>query len=297
MINEQALKDRLQTIAKEKEIHFNACWKQLLLERFLARLSRSSHVDKFIFKGGFLLSFLMKIGRETVDLDFLLTRMNAETDALKEVFQEIVSVTSDDGFTFSFESIELLSQPHMEYPGYRTTLKTSFGKMRDKIHVDVGVGDIVEPQNKKLKLFEYRGKPFFEESISLLVYPIETIFAEKLETVLSKGSRNSRMKDFHDLLLLLRDTNLKNSKKLPEDVKKTFENRGTSLKPIEFDEEGLKALQQLWTAHLRGLGDIAKELDLPEKIITAIDIINSSINISKMSTANWQNDNEIGKVR
>lgn len=286
MISEQALKDRLQTIAKEKEIHFNACWKQLLLERFLARLSRSLHVDKFIFKGGFLLSFMMKIGRETVDLDFLLTRMNAETDALKEVFQEIVSVTSDDGFTFSFESIELLSQPHMEYPGYRTTLKTSFAKMRDKIHVDVGIGDIVEPQNKKLKLSEYRGKPFFEESISLLVYPIETIFAEKLETVLSKGSRNSRMKDFHDLILLLRNTSVRNSKKLHEDVKKTFENRGTPLKLIEFDEEGLKALQQLWMAHLRGLGDVAEELDLPEKISTAIDIINSSIGISKISTVN-----------
>lgn len=106
MISEQALKDRLQIIAKEKEIHFNACWKQLLLERFLARLSRSSHVDKFIFKGGFPPSYLMKIGRETVDLDFLLTRMNAETDTLKQVFQEIISVTSDDGFTFSFESID-----------------------------------------------------------------------------------------------------------------------------------------------------------------------------------------------
>lgn len=283
MISEQALKDRLQTIAKEKEIHFNACWKQLLLERFLARLSRSSHVDKFIFKGGFLLSFLMKIGRETVDLDFLLTRMNAETDALKQVFQEIVSVTSDDGFMFSFESIELLSQPHMEYPGYRTTLKTSFGKMKDKIHVDVGVGDIVEPQNRELKLSKYRGKPFFEESVSLLVYPVETIFAEKLETVLSKGSRNSRMKDFHDLILLLRDTSLKDSKKLHEDVRKTFENRGTALKPIDFDEAGLKALQQLWTAHLRGLGDIAEELDLPEKISTVIDVINSSIDIRKHS--------------
>ena len=189
MINEQALKDRLQIIAKEKEIPFNACWKQLLLERFLARLSRSSHVNKFIFKGGFLLSYMMKIGRETVDLDFLLTRMNAEVKGLQEVFEEIVSTSSDDGFTFSFEGIELLSQPHMEYPGYRTTFKASFAKMKDKIHVDIGIGDIVEPQNREIKLFEYRGKPFFEESISLLVYPIETIFAEKLETVLSKGSQ------------------------------------------------------------------------------------------------------------
>jgi len=281
MINEQALKDRLQTIAKEKEIPFNACWKQLLLERFLARLSRSSHVNKFIFKGGFLLSYMMKIGRETIDLDFLLTRMNAEVKELQEVFEEIVSISLNDGFIFSFESIELLSQPHMEYPGYRTIFKASFAKMKDKIHVDVGVGDVVEPQNREIKLFEYRGKPFFEESISLLVYPIETIFAEKLETVLSKGSRNSRMKDFHDLLLLLRDKRLNNSKTLHENVKKTFDNRGTILKPIQFDETGLKALQQLWTAHLQGFGDVSKELDLPENIKEVIDNLNSGISLSQ----------------
>jgi predicted nucleotidyltransferase component of viral defense system len=275
MINEQALKSRLQKIAREKEIPFNACWKQLLLERFLARLSRSSHIDKFIFKGGFLLSYMMKIGRETIDLDFLLTRMNAEAKALQEVFEEIVSISLNDGFTFTFEGIELLSQPHMEYPGHRITVKVSFSKMKDKIHVDVGVGDIVEPQSKEIKLFEYRGKPFFEESISLLVYPIETIFAEKLETVLSKGSRNSRMKDFHDLLLLLRNKSLQTSEKLHENVKKTFENRGTTLKRIQFDKAGSKALQQLWAAHLHGLGDVAKELDLPESIETVIEKINS----------------------
>lgn len=70
--------------------------------------------------------------------------------------------------------------------------------MKDKIQIDVGVGDAVEPKNLKIKLFQYRGKPFFEEAISLLVYPIETIFAEKLETVISKGAGNSRMKDYHD---------------------------------------------------------------------------------------------------
>lgn len=279
MISEQALKDRLQTIAKEKEIPFNYCWKQLLLERFLARLSRSSHINKFIFKGGFLLSYMMKIGRETVDLDFLLTRMNAEVKGLQEVFEEIVSTSSEDGFTFSFEGIEILSQPHMEYPGYRTTFKVAFAKMKDKIHVDVGIGDIVEPQNREIKLFEYRGKPFFEESISLLVYPVETIFAEKLETVLSKGSRNSRMKDFHDLLLLLRNKSIQNSEKLHESVKKTFENRGTTLKPIQFDEVGHKALQELWSSHLQGLGDVVKELNLPDKMLEAINMINTSIRL------------------
>lgn len=88
--------------------------------------------------------------------------MNAEVKELQPVFEEIISISSDDGFTFSFEGIELLSQPHMEYPGYRTTFKASFAKMKDKIHVDVGIGDVVDPQNKEIKLFEYRGKPFLK---------------------------------------------------------------------------------------------------------------------------------------
>jgi predicted nucleotidyltransferase component of viral defense system len=274
MINGQALKDRLQTIAKEKGIPFNSCWKQLLLERFLARLGRSDYADKLIFKGGFLLAYMMKIGRETADLDFLLTRMKAEKATLEEICKEIAAVSLDDGFTFSFAGIELLSQPHMDYPGYRITLYTSFAKMKDKIHIDVGVGDVVEPQHRAIKLFQYRGKPFFEDAVSLLVYPIETIFAEKLETVLSKGSKNSRMKDYHDLLLLVRSKGLIRANKLKEALTKTFENRGTALGAIHFDSAGLKSLQQLWTAHLHGLGDIAEDLALPKNIEEVIDEIN-----------------------
>lgn len=275
MINEQALKDRLQTIAKEKGIPFNACWKQLLLERFLARLARSAYADKLIFKGGFLLAYMMKIGRETVDLDFLLTRMKAEKQNLKEVCEGIAAVPSDDGFAFSFADIEPLSQPHMNYPGYRITLNASFAKMKDKIHIDIGVGDAVEPQHLEIKLFQYRGKPFFEDTLSLLVYPIETIFAEKLETVLSKGSRNSRMKDYHDLLLLVRGGELINLKRLKKAVSNTFANRETPLALIQFDDIGFEALQRLWAAHLRGLGDIAEELKLPKDITIAVNEINS----------------------
>lgn len=274
MINEQALKDRLQTIAKEKGIPFNSCWKQLLLERFLARLGRSAYADKLIFKGGFLLAYIMKIGRETVDLDFLLTRMKAEKETLGIICKAIADTPLDDGFTFSFAGVDLLSQPHMDYPGYRITLDVRFAKMKDKIHIDVGVGDVVEPHTLEIKLFQYRGQPFFEDAVSLLVYPVETIFAEKLETVLSKGSRNSRMKDYHDLLLLVRSKGLLKPNKLKEALTKTFENRGTALSAIKFDPAGLKFLQQLWIAHLHGLGDIAKDLALPKNIEAAIDEIN-----------------------
>jgi hypothetical protein len=165
----------------------------------------------------------------------------------------------------------------MDYPGYRVTLNASFTKMKDKIHIDVGIGDVVEPQHREIKLFQYRGKPFFEDAVSLLVYPIETIFAEKLETVLSKGSKNSRMKDYHDLLLLVRNRGLIKRNKLKEALIKTFENRGTALGAIHFDLAGLKSLQQLWTAHLHGLGDMAKDLALPKNIEEVIDEINQGL--------------------
>jgi len=276
-MNEQALKDRLQTIAKERQIQFNHCWKQLLFERFLARLARSSFSDKFIFKGGFLLSYLLRIGRETSDLDFLLTHIQAGEQEIQAVFNEIATVPINDGFSFSYQGVSPLMQPHMHYPGYRTTLQVFFDKMRDKIHIDVGVGDIVIPQPLSVPLFQYRGKPMFENHISLLVYPLETIFAEKLETVISRGAVNSRMKDYHDLFLLAQEPGLINPKKLKESVSQTFYHRGTPFKFISFDDGGLKKLQQLWKAHLNGLGDIAHSLAMPKNIVTIIAKINTVI--------------------
>ena len=148
-----------------------------------------------------------------------------------------------------------------------------------QIHIDIGIGDVVEPKHQEIKLFQYRGKPFFEDAVSLLVYPVETIFAEKLETVLSKGSKNSRMKDYHDLLLLVRSKGIIESKKLKDALAKTFKNRGTTLSAIQFDSTGLKSLQQLWTAHLNGLGDITKELALPQNIEATIEEINHGVEL------------------
>lgn len=273
-MNEQALKDRLLAIAKDKGIRFNECWKKLLLERFLFRLSRSAHAKKFIFKGGFLLAYLIEIGRETTDLDFLLTRMNASEDEIRQALMEIIGTESSDGFSFHYEGSELLEQPHMDYPGYRVSLSATFGRMKDRIHIDVGTGDVVSPDTRELHLFHYRGKPLFQNEISLMVYPAETIFSEKLETVISKGAINSRMKDYHDLLLLLRNPDIIDFDRLQVAIMSTFHHRGTTFELIEFDESELKPLDRLWVAHLKNLGDTAQALKLPSKIQDVILEIN-----------------------
>ena len=91
------------------------------------------------------------------------------------------------------------------------------------------------------------------------MYPVETIFAEKLETIISKGAANSRMKDYHDVLLLCRKDGLLSVGKLKKDIAKTFQNRKTKLEiPIQFTEDNYTLMQQLWAGHRRGLEKIAE---------------------------------------
>ena len=144
-MNEQTLKNCLQTISQDKEINFHECWKRLLLERFLSRLSRSAHTQKFIFKGGFLLAYMIELGRETSDLDFLLTKISASKNSIEPVIREVISIELKDGFFFEFSGIKLLEQPPMDYSGYRISLQANFGRMKGRIQIDVGIGDIVIP--------------------------------------------------------------------------------------------------------------------------------------------------------
>jgi predicted nucleotidyltransferase component of viral defense system len=274
-MNEQALKERLHAISKEKGLHFNECWKKLLFERFLTRLAKSPHGERFVLKGGFLLASMVPIGRETVDLDFLCTKAQASVESVQEMIKEIISQEIADGFAFSYSKIELLDQPHMLFPGYRITLEASFGKMRDKLHLDIGLGDVAQPQKREIIQEKYRGKSMFDDTIVLLTYPVEVIFAEKLESIISKGKTNSRMKDYHDLLILIRKKDYINFSELSKAIERTFKNRKTEYTLIDFDEDDMALLQKLWHAHLKNLGNIAQELKLPEKIIDSIVEINN----------------------
>jgi predicted nucleotidyltransferase component of viral defense system len=131
-MNEAALKERLKIIAAEKESTLNKVWKQLLLERFLARLSSSEYQHNFIFKGGLLLAQYVDINRETIDIDFLMTKIKSEMKRIEETIKKVAAIDAEDGFSFTWHSAEELNQPHMEYTGYRVTLDATFGKMRDK---------------------------------------------------------------------------------------------------------------------------------------------------------------------
>ena len=298
-MNEAALKARLKFIAQEKLKTFNEVWKQLLLERFLARLSHSLYREQFIFKGGLLLAQYIELGRETTDIDFSMTKMKSEFSIIEKALCEIISVDVNDLFRFEWDSMQTLSQPHMEYTGFRATIQAYFGNMKDKIHIDIGVGDVVVPNEKDYRPFEYNGKPLFVGGITMLVYPVEAIFAEKLETIISKGSNNSRMKDYHDVILMIKEPGLLAPAILSEKLQATFKHRSTPFViPIEFDLQEISQLQGLWSNHLRGLGDVRKRLDLPDEMSDVLAEINNwLIKVQREKTINAIQEARRGQLK
>ena len=276
-MNEQALKHRLKKASKILNISYNEAWHILVLERFLVRISSSVHRDKLIFKGGFLLAQYLDLGRETRDLDFLLKTMSVNRDEIKNIINDISATVIDDGFKFKLGSIDDLDHTHMKYPGYQLTLEARFEKLKEKVSIDVGVGDIVDPVEDRVPLTRISDKGIFEDSLSILTYPPESIFAEKLETAVSRGETNSRMKDYHDMVLLIeaQDTLLSPSKTVGP-IKKTFNNRGTSIEslPLIFSKTDLQQLNKYWAAHRRKLPR-ASLTKIPNTIDDAVDIINS----------------------
>lgn len=165
-MNETALKERLKTIAREKDTTFNDIWKQFLLERFLARLSLSKYQDKFIFKGSLLLAKYIEIGRETTDADFLMRNLKSQIPIIQSAIIDIITIRMKDPFQFEWDTIEELSQPHMAYPGFRVSLKVKLEKMKDKIQIDIGVGDLVNPVEEHIDSFKYKVVPYLKMKLS-----------------------------------------------------------------------------------------------------------------------------------
>ena len=276
-LSEHAIKDRLRNLANEQGKSVNELLKKLYLERFLARLAKSDFKNQLIFKGGYLLRYYIKIGRETKDLDFLFTQLNVEMPVIKKIFQNICSLNIKDSFSITVLKVELLDHPHMTQPGFRVTLKIKHteGTLKDNLQIDLGVGDVVTAKALAMSLLKYKSEPFFEDKISLKAYPPEFIFAEKLIAIISKGKINSRMKDFHDLILMSRNANLLKANQLKKTVNQVFKHKGMEKKfPIKFNKSDYEQFEKRWKQYREKNKLAVKEISLPtrfEKIVSELN--------------------------
>lgn len=184
-------------IAKQTGLTFNSIMTYYFLEVILKKLSKSSYANHYIFKEGFLLSNVIGVeSRSTVDIDFLFHKQSLSEENVQQQLDDILTESKDD-IQFLIQSITTIKESD-DYGGYRATILCQLENIKQIIHLDIATGDVVTPQPIT---YDYKAI-FGDENFPIIAYTIETILAEKLQTIYSRSFLNSRSKDFYDIYIL-----------------------------------------------------------------------------------------------
>ena len=211
-------------ISKQTGLTFNSVMTYYFLEMILKKLSQSSYSRNYIFKGGFLLSNVIGVeSRSTVDIDFLFQNITLSFENVEKQLKDILAIPIE-GINFTLQSIASIKESDL-YSGYRASILCQLENIKQMVHLDIATGDIVTPHP-----IHYDYKSLFEDDhFPIIAYPIETIIAEKLQTIYSRNFLNSRSKDFYDIYIL---SKLKREEfdtlQLQLAIKRTFAFRGTT---------------------------------------------------------------------
>jgi len=192
------LKALVRNLSKEKNVEAEIILRNFMLERLLERISISNYRNNFILKGGMLIAAIVGIDtRTTLDLDATIKAQILNEAEVTAIIDDILNVPIDDDVIFTFKSIEEIHE-EADYPGYRVSIEAVLDKTRQVLKVDITTGDFVTPRE-----VQYYFKLMFEDrTISIMAYNLETVLAEKFETVITRGVANTRMRDFYDIYIL-----------------------------------------------------------------------------------------------
>ncbi|MFW5889363.1 MAG: nucleotidyl transferase AbiEii/AbiGii toxin family protein [Bacillota bacterium] len=225
-MNKDKLINRLHHLSKQKNVNFNVLLQAYFFERFLHRISISNTKEVLILKGGFLLTLMLGIeSRSTLDLDFNVNNFTMEKEKINKLLNRITSIVSNDNITFITQRVSDIMQFDI-YNGYQVSIIGQLDNIRLPFTLDMATGDPVTPN-----IIEYNFKSMYDDKmLSIKAYNIETVLAEKLETIIDKQVGNSRMKDFYDIYMFVKLNNhMYDRKVLKEAIKTTFEYRNTYL--------------------------------------------------------------------
>jgi len=224
MKNLMQLKDLIKNLAKEKNINSQVLLRNYMMQRLLLKIANSDYKNNFILKGGMLVADLVGVGsRSTVDMDLTIKSFNLTRENTTEVFTKILETKTEDGIEFRLKNIEKIREKS-KYKGFRISILALMGKARIPLKIDLTTGDKLTPSE-----INYRYQLLFEdEKIEILSYNLETILAEKLETIISRSKTNTRMRDFYDVYILTLELKEKiNMNLLAGALTETAKNRGT----------------------------------------------------------------------
>ena len=196
--NPMQLKALIKNKAKENNISAQLVMQNYMMERLLERISLSEYNQNFILKGGFLIAAIVGLdSRATMDLDTSLKNYPLTYESIRKIFDKICAVSVEDDVTFTIERVTEIREGD-DYPGLRVHLTSNYPPIAVALAVDVTTGDRITPREVAYSF----NLMFDERSISVMAYNLETILAEKLETVLSRNIANTRPRDFYDIHIL-----------------------------------------------------------------------------------------------
>lgn len=214
--------------------------RNFMMERLLERIALSSYKDNFILKGGLLISSLVGNDyRKTMDMDTTIKNIEMSVENVRDILAEICAVELDDNVSFEIISVDTIMD-EAEYGGLRVNLKAKLDMMLVPLKIDISTGDIITPDS-----VEYEYKLLYENrNILIRAYNLETVLAEKIETILARSTANTRLRDFYDLYILQAVySNKINMKILNQALVSTSEKRLSS-KNLDIAEEIFDALLQ-----------------------------------------------------
>ena len=192
------LKDKINNLASGNPEKAQTLYRNYMMERFLERVSLSDYRNKFILKGGMLVASLVGLDmRATMDIDTSITALDLSEDGITKIIRDTISVPVDDNV--SFEIVETGTiMDDFDYPGIRIKMLALFGTSRQPIKIDISTGDIITPAAVR---YEYP-LMFENRTIPVMSYNLETLLAEKLQTIMVRAETNTRMRDFYDVYIL-----------------------------------------------------------------------------------------------
>lgn len=279
-----SVRQRLLNLSQARGVDYNALLIQYGIERFLFRLSKSRHSRRFVLKGAMLMRVWSEdIYRPTKDVD-LLGFGDPSPAAVAAAVREIIAVAvPDDGLQFESASISTgLIREDQQYNGVRAKIEAMLGSARLRLQIDVGFGDSVVPEPQHAIFPTLLGP----EGPTLLVYPVETVIAEKLEAIVNLGVANTRMKDYYDLLVILRRFAVAEPL-LARAIAATFQRRRTTIP--QGTPTGLSAVftrdpevQKLWRAFL----DRLRIKDVPTEFSEVAAVIGAGVAPALMRARN-----------
>ena len=199
MSKAMSLKAKIRNIAKQKNIPAQVILQNYMFERLLVRLSASAYKEKFVLKGGMLVAAIVGLdNRATMDLDTTLKNLPLTPDAIRSALEQVCAIPFDDGVVFEIGTISPIREDDI-YGGYRVMLNARFDTLLTPMSIDVSTGDAITPHAVQYSFSEIFDD---EKSYELWAYNIETVMAEKVETILRRGVFNTRPRDFYDAYIL-----------------------------------------------------------------------------------------------